>query len=413
MPPRTPRLVVDRFSTVFSRFIDSTFLLLLIVFAVTFMTQSATQLKADSFSADAVLIRPWVDALLVWFVWKDPAIVLAVIVPLAIALQVAVHGLRTEISSSSRTGQPPRIREEEMRRVKVFSQISTVAASVIAVFTAVTVLDQLLVRSGNADPSMTITVVLCGFITATLCLDASRVATTQDLKERLLKAEALQQERKKRLRPLRRDVQSRRFVWLSSSAFFIAVVVVPGALLEYQDRPESTLPELVERVALVLVATLFLMLFLVMNFGVLFILTILPGVRRGGKVLILILLGLPSCLFVVPAVLGAIEPDQFTAYVTGFLPFIAFLSMLAAFFQATRSISSWITMSNFGFNGLLRFWAVVVLFHLFRTSNDHVSWLKHALHEPPSTEDLMGTSDEPKAPSAYTRLWLPSGIDRR
>jgi hypothetical protein len=294
-----------------------------------------------------------------------------------------------------------------MRRVQAFSHLSTIAASLIAVFTVFTVLDELFARS-DPDSSMAITVALCGLVTAILCLDAARVATTQDLEQRLLAAEALQQDRKKRLGPLKRDVPSGRYVWLSSGALFVILGVVPGALLEYQDRTESTLPVALEefgsRLGLIASMAAFLALFLVLNFGVLLILTVLPNVRRGWKVFLLLLLGVPSCLLPVAGVLDVDGADPFTRYTGGLFPALAFLSMLAAFLQATRGASSWITKFNFGFHGLLRFWAMVVLLQRFRGSNDYVSWLKHALHEPVIALDSSGTSDQLNRRSADTRL---------
>lgn len=385
MAPRTPRLVVDRFSIVFRRFIDATLLLLLLVFGVTLTVGNVRRPDTPLADVGSAFINPWIDALFAWFVWKDPAIVLAVVVPLAIALQVAVHGLRAEISSQSHTVRPPRVREEEMRRVKVFSQISTLAASLIAVFTAVTVLDALVARSGVPDISLALTVALCGSVTATLCLDASRVATTQDLEHRLIKAEASQQHWKKLLRPLRRDIQSRKFVWWSSAVVCIPLLVLPTAVLEY-DRHGSSLPEFLQRVGLVLIITVFFTLCILLSFAALLILTIIPKIRRGWKVPILMLFGLPSCLLLVAYFRGVNGPDQFTAYTVGVLPLAAFLSMLIAFIQATRNTNSWITKANFGFHGLLRFWVVGVTFQLFRSSNDYVSWLKHALHEPAAVD---------------------------
>jgi hypothetical protein len=390
-------------------------LLLALVFAAVLIMEGMQEPAARGSDVNTVFIEPWVEALFAWFVWKDPEVILAVVVPLAIALQVAVHGLRAEVSSKSRSVQPPRIREEEMRRVKVFSQISTIAASLIAMFTAVTVLDALVARSGVPDVSLTLTVALCGFVTAILCLDASRVATTQDLEQRLLKAESLQQARKKRLRPLSRDIQSRRFVWWTSCALCIPLLVIPAAVLEY-DRPGTTLPEFATRVMLVLTITLFFAMCMAVNFGALLSLTILPKLRAGWKVLILIVLGVPSCLLVVPAVLGVNGQDQFSAYAAGFLPMIAFVSMLVAFIQATRSTTSWITKANFGFHGLLRHGAVLVLLWLFRLSNDHVSWLKHALHDPPTEAavNLTGTPSQHKPLNAYNRLsGFLAGLTRR
>ncbi|MCP1415488.1 hypothetical protein [Paenarthrobacter sp. A20] len=416
MAARTPRLVVDRFSTVFRHFIETTLLLPLLVFGVTLIAETFSRPDGVQ-GADLInaFITPWVDALFTWFVWKEPAIVLAVVVPLAIALQVAVHGLRAEISLQSRAVQPPRVREEEMRRVKVFSHISTLAASVITVFTAVTLLDALVARSGVADASMTLTVALCGSVTAALCLDASRVATTQDLEQRLIKAGALQQHWKKRLRPLRRDIQSRKFVWWTSGALCILVLVLPAALLEY-NRADTSLPEFAARVGLVLGIAVFFAMCLGLNFMVFLILTIPPKLRRGWKVLALVLLGVPSCLLVIPAVLGVNGHDPFSAYAAGFLPMVAFLSMLIAFVQATRNTTSWITIANFGFHGLLRFWAVVVLLRLFRSSNDQVSWLKHALHEPPPAEPLhlTDTARRPKTLGVYNRVsGFLAGLVRR
>jgi hypothetical protein len=412
MAHRTPKLVVDRYSKVLWGLVQYTAAVLALVGVVAFWFDRMAKVAEDASDRDIDFFTPWVDALFVWFVWKDPAVVLAVVVPLAIALQVAVHGLRAEISSGTHVVQPPRVHEQEVARVKVFSRVAIASASLIAVFTTFTVLDGFLGRSGNRDVSMAATVALCGFVTALLCLDAARVATTQDLEQRLKAAKALHQDRKLRLGPLKRDLPSRRFVWLSSGALFVAFVVIPGAVFEFHDRTGSvSVPPagwlgVAARLGLILGLTGVLAAFLALNFVALLIVTVVPDeyVPRGARVVIFVVLGVLSCLSVAAGLLDWRGGGPLGRYMIGLFPSLALFSMLAAYMQGGRTASAWMTRYNFGFHGLLRYWAVVVLLGLMRRSNDQVSWLQHALHDPALESATGDPAYQPKRSTAYDRL---------
>lgn len=406
MDARTPRLVVDRYSKVLRGLVGNTLLVLIAVWGVTMVVEVFSKPGASTVN----VVDPYIDALFLLFVWKDPAVVLAVVVPLAIALQVAVHGLRVEQGSSvGRLEQPSRLREHELERIKAFSNIAIMTASLITTFTAFTMLDRFFGRSDDPDVSMAITVALCGFVTAVLCLDAARVATTQDLEQELLAAQALQFDRQRRLDSLKRDIASQRFAWLTSGALLILLLVLPVAVSEYSDMVFETTPpppggsELVARILLVIALSLIFALALAVNFGALLTFTVASDLGRLARTLTFLLLVLPTCFFVFAGIYGKGAP-WIIKYALAVFPALALLSMLFAWIQGTRGTSSWITKANFGFHALLRFYAVSILSKLLQGSNEHVSWLEDALHEPVIGPGSSGTKDQPKPRSIYTRL---------
>lgn len=413
MADMTSRLIVDRYSRVLSELVQFTFAVLILVWCATYFFG----VFSNPSGGITDLITPWVDALFTWFVWKDPAVIMAVVVPLAIALQVAVHGLRAEMASTIYAARPPRVHEQEMKRIQLFSRIAIASASLIAIFTVLTVLASILGRSGNQDVSTSTTVALCGVVTATLCLDAARVATTQDLKQRLVTAETAQQKWKLRLRPLKRDVPPRRFVWLSSGVLAAAVIIFPAAAFEYHDAAGAAAQlhwgGIAAKLGLCLVFSIFMMMFLALNFGAFLILAAVADVPKFFRVIILPVFAIPTCIVLVASFVDT-RTEPLIRYCGGVLPTIALISMLVAWWQVTRDSSSWITRMNLGFNTLLRFWALNLVLRRFRTSNDHVSWLKHALHEPQGEPDSGVQANNVNASSPYDRVSnFLTGLTRR
>ena len=207
-------------------------------------------------------------------------------------------------------------------------------------------------------------------------------------------------------------MQSRRFVWLGSGVFFILIVVVPGALSDFPD-PTTGLPVPGSmKPAVIFMLAFFFAVFLALNLSAIFILTALSKVPRLARIATLISLGLLTIFCLIAAVVAAIvgEGPFIYRYVFGVFPVVTFASMIASWFQTTRTTSSWVTRWNFGLHGLLRFYSMTALIWLFRRSNDEVSWLKHQLHEPavasvPDLEDRPVAQNPGTAPNRMVSLW--------
>ncbi|MFF1831171.1 hypothetical protein [Paenarthrobacter sp. NPDC058040] len=394
MAYKTPKLVVDRYSKVLWELAEYTAAILALVWCAAYFM--GIILNPGHQVND--FISPWIDALFVWFVWKDPPVVLAVVVPLAIALQVAVHGLRSDMASNFDTDRPPRVREQELERIRMFSRIAVVTASLIAIFTVFTVLSGLLGGAGERNEAMSATVAFCGLVTATLCLDAARVATTQDLEQRLVTAVAWQQKWKQRLQRVRRDVPSRRRSWAIALVLIFFVVIIPVALSDYRNQDGLTIPPGVEgvipRVGVCIALIIVLAVFLLLNFIALLIVAVIPNISLLFRIVTLVVFITPTSMILIGSIISSSQTGPLMRVTVGLFPTITLISMLYAWFQITRISSGPVTRFSFGFHTLLRLWAFGVVLHWYRVSNDNVSWLSHSLHVP-AVDSATQNLDEP------------------
>jgi hypothetical protein len=398
MASTTPRLIVDSLASVSNRLTDLIVLMLLALWGIGVIENVISRPGETTFDPFAIFVQ----TVFPWLVWKEPAAVLAVVVPLAIAFQVAVHGLRQETNSSTghRIEISP-VREDGLRRVAFFVDIATFAAAFVAVFTGATVLDRFIGQSGKPDISMAITVAISGFVTTILFLDAARVASTQDLEARLSQAQAVQRDRIGRLDSLRRDLPSRRSLWLSFGVFFTLLVVVPG--IWFEPSHEQVYPVLVAKGLTTLGFALVLASTLALNFVALLMLTGRHGAKRIERILIASTVGISTVLVAVDTVLNR-ESGLILSYALVVLPTVAFSSMIIAWVQGTRRISSHLTHANWGFHGFLRFWAANRLTKLVDRTEAAVSRLRDALRED-AVEDSKNPSNQPKFLGNSGRLW--------
>ncbi|WP_167045081.1 hypothetical protein [Salinibacterium sp. ZJ454] len=127
-----------------------------------------------------------------WFIWDEPLTAIGVIAALSIALQVAVHSLR---SDEARVASP-----SEIGRAGVFSRVASVVGAATILFAFGTVADNVipLDQVGPARPDL-VTFIGIAVTAATLCIDAARVVTTRELEECLPAAKALKEIRDDRL----------------------------------------------------------------------------------------------------------------------------------------------------------------------------------------------------------------------
>lgn len=345
-----------------------------------------------SSTVPAESVATFSETFLSWFVWEEPLATLAVIVPLAIALQVAVHGLRGEQNRIRKdAAHAIRVRDHEIRRVRLFSQTASFSAALVLVFTMCTVPAEIFGINGEPDGSMAITVALTGVVTALLCLDAARVATTQDLEKRLFQDESLLNTRKQLLAKLKRDLPRPRRLWLNACLLAV-ILTAPGAYLEvyhpHKAEPFSGWEGPVMMIALMVAASTVLVVCLALCFLALVALTQITVSETQTTIPVLtvqlsfwMLIALVTYSLTVFRLRdgGSAEFAYLYPWVWIVFPTVALISAMTAWVQGSLGSSSWVTRYSFGFAGLFRLLNARIMSRLVRNTHYKVSWLREML----------------------------------